>query len=176
MDKVMILAIGNAGGNIVEAIRRETKHADMKKAQYVFADCNEDDLKKREAVGGKIVLLDSCCDSFPVNIIKDAAKLIIVVGLGGQTGTKFVELAAIAAKDYGIDNVIVVATIPFIFEGDNRIQYAVSAAQRLSTIEGLKLSVFNNEELMTKYSDLNFFNAFETVDKEFVDIIIAELK
>lgn len=31
MDKVMILAIGNAGGNIVEAIRRETKHAEMKK-------------------------------------------------------------------------------------------------------------------------------------------------
>lgn len=30
MDKVMILAIGNAGGNIVEAIRRETKHAEMK--------------------------------------------------------------------------------------------------------------------------------------------------
>lgn len=31
MDKVMILAIGNAGGDIVEAIRRETKHAEMKK-------------------------------------------------------------------------------------------------------------------------------------------------
>lgn len=81
------------------------------------------------------------------------------------------ELAAIAAKDSGIDNVIVVATIPFVFEGDNRLQYAVSAAQRLSAIDGLKLSVFNNEDLMTKYSNLNFFNAFGAADKEISDII-----
>lgn len=175
MDKVMILAIGNAGGNIVEAIRRETKHTEMKKTQYVFADCNEDDLKKREAAGEKIVLIDSCSDSFPVDVFKDAAKLIIVVGLGGHTGTKFVELAAIAAKEAGVDEINVVVTIPFIFEGDNRLQYAVSATQRLSTITGLQLSVFSNEELMTKYPDLNFFNAFEAADNEMRDII-SELK
>lgn len=81
------------------------------------------------------------------------------------------EPAATAAKDAGVDDIKVVATIPFVFEGDNRLQYAVSAAQRLSAISGLKLSVFNNEELMTKYSDLNFFNAFEAVDKEISDII-----
>ena len=167
----MILAIGNAGGNIVEAISRDSKLSEQNKVQYVFADCNDDDLKNRKAAGEKIVLLDSCSDSFPVDIFKDAAKLIIVVGLGGRTGTKFVDLAAIAAKDSGIDNVIVVATIPFVFEGDNRIQYAVSAAQHLSAINGLQLSVFNNEELMTKYPDLNFFNAFEAADKEISDII-----
>lgn len=171
MDKVMILAIGNAGGNIVEAIRRETKHAEMKKTQYVFADCNEDDLRKREAAGEKIVLLDICSDSFPVDVFKDATKLIIVVGLGGQTGTKLVKLAATAAKDAGVEDIKVVATIPFIFEGEDKVQYAVSAAQRLSAIGGLKLSVFNNDELMTKYPDLNFFNAFETADKEIGDII-----
>lgn len=167
----MILAIGNAGGNIVEAIRRETKHAEMKKTQYVFADCNEDDLRKREAAGENIVLLDICSDSFPVDVFKDATKLIIVVGLGGQTGTKFVKLAATAAKDAGVEDIKVVATIPFIFEGEDKVQYAVSAAQRLSAIGGLKLSVFNNDELMTKYPDLNFFNAFETADKEIGDII-----
>lgn len=42
----MILAIGNAGGNIVESIRRDTKHAGLKDARYVFADCNVEDLKK----------------------------------------------------------------------------------------------------------------------------------
>lgn len=174
MDKPitsMILAIGNAGGNIVEEISRDSKLSEQNNVQYVFADCNDDDLKKREAVGGKIILLDSCSDSFSADVFKDAAKLIIVVGLGGHTGTKFVELAAIAAKEAGVDEINVVVTIPFIFEGDNRLQYAVSATQRLSTISGLKLSVFNNEELMTKYPDLNFFNAFEAVDKEISDII-----
>ena len=167
----MILAIGNAGGNIVEAISRDSRLSEQNNVQYVFADCNDDDLKKREAVGVKIVLLDSCSESFPADVFKDVSKLIIIAGLGGQTGTKYVELAAIAAKDSGIDNVIVVATIPFVFEGDNRLQYAVSAAQRLSAIDGLKLSVFNNEDLMTKYSNLNFFNAFGAADKEISDII-----
>lgn len=174
MDKPitsMILAIGNAGGNIVEEISRDSKLSEQNNVQYVFADCNDDDLKKREAVGGKIILLDSCSDSFSADVFKDVSRLIIIVGLGGQTETKFVEPAATAAKDAGVDDIKVVATIPFVFEGDNRLQYAVSAAQRLSAISGLKLSVFNNEELMTKYSDLNFFNAFEAVDKEISDII-----
>lgn len=175
MDKVMFLAIGNAGGNIIEAIRRETKHGELRNAMFVFADSNEEDLKKHKATGGKVVPLDSCSDSFPVDAFKDASKLIILGGLGGQTGTKFVELAAIAAKEAGVDEIKVVVTIPFIFEGNNRLQYAVSATQRLSTITGLQLSVFNNEELMTKYPDLNFFNAFEAADNEMRDII-SELK
>lgn len=172
MRTTMILAIGNAGGNIVEAIGRGPKHPELKNAQNVFADSNEDDLKKHEAIGGKIVLLDSCNDSFPADVFKNVSKLIIVAGLGGQTGTKFVEFAATAAKDAEVDEIKVVVTIPFIFEGDNRLQYAVSAAQRLSSISGLKLSVFNNEELMTKYPNLNFFNAFEAADKEISDIIV----
>lgn len=167
----MILAIGNAGGNIVEAISRDSKLSEHNNVQYVFADCNDDDLKRREAVGVKIVLLDSCSDSFPADVFKDVSRLIIIVGLGGQTGTKFVELAAIAAKDAGVKDIKVVATIPFRFEGDNKLKYATSSAQRLSAISGLQLSVFNNEELMTKYSDLNFFNAFEAADKEISDII-----
>lgn len=171
MGPTLILAIGNAGGNIVKAIGQETKLSELKNVWYVFADCNEDDLRKHEATGVNTVLFESGSDSFPVDVFKDATKLIIVVGLGGQTGTKFVELAAIAAKDAGVEDIKVVATIPFIFEGEDKLQYAVSAAQRLSAIGGLKLSVFNNDELMTKYPDLNFFNAFETADKEIGNII-----
>lgn len=168
----MILAIGNAGGNIVEAISRDSKLSEQNNVQYVFADCNDDDLKKREAVGGKIILLDLCSDSFQVDAFKDVSKLIIIVGLGGQTGTKFVELAATEAKEAGVEDIKVVATIPFIFEGDNRLQYAVSTAQRLSAINGLNLSVFNNQELTTKYPELYFFNAFETADKEIINTIV----
>lgn len=171
MDKVMFIAIGNAGGNIIEGIRRGTRHGELRNAMFVFADSNEEDLKKHKATGGKIVLLDSCSDSFPVDAFKDASKLIILGGLGGQTGTKFVELAAIAAKEAGVDEIKVVVTIPFIFEGDGKLQSAVSAVQRLSSIGGLNVSVFNNEELMTKCSNLNFFNAFETADKEIINVI-----
>lgn len=171
MNNILILAIGNAGGNIIDAIRGETKHGELRNAMFVFADSNEEDLEKREAAGVKIVHLDPYSDSFPADVFKDVAKLIIVVGLGGKTGTKFAKPAAIAAKEAGVEDIKVVATIPFIFEGDNRLQYAVSAAQRLSAVNGLKLSVFNNQELTMKYPELNFFNAFEAVDKEIINII-----
>ena len=90
----------------------------------------------------------------------------IVAGLGGKTGTRFAKLAAQAAIDAGVGKVAVIATTPFIFEGENRVKAAVEVADSLAAINGLNVSVFNNEELMSKYPDLNFFNAFETADKE----------
>ena len=98
-------------------------------------------------------------------------NLVIVAGLGGKTATKFTALAATAAKDSGVKSVNVVATVPFHFEGENRISSAALAAQRLSELEEVKTVVFNNDDLMSKYPNLNFFNAFETADKEIMHII-----
>ena len=41
--KSMLLAIGNAGGNIVETIRKESENTALKEIRYVFADCDEND-------------------------------------------------------------------------------------------------------------------------------------
>lgn len=161
----ILLAIGNAGSNIVESVRRDTKHDGLKNARYVFADCDESDLKKHESKG-TIILLEHTNKSFPEHIFEDVEKLVIVAGLGGKTGTKFTELAAQAAIDAGVGKVAVIATTPFIFEGENRVKAAFEAASSLATIKGLSVSVFNNEELMSKYPELNFFNAFQTSDKE----------
>lgn len=169
--KTMLLAIGNAGGNILETIHRETKHVALKDARYVFADCDATDLSKHDADGCSITLLDAGSETFPTDIFACVDKLTIVSGMGGKTGTKFTELAATAAKESGIDSVKVVATLPFIFEGENRIKLAVSAARRLAEIGGVNVTVFNNEDLPAKYPDLNFFNAFELADKEILLII-----
>lgn len=164
----MILAIGNASGNIIEKIRKQGELADT---QCVFVDSDEEDLKKREVEGVKIVHLDSCSDFFPADVFKDVTKLIIVAGLGGKTGTKLVELAAIAAKEAGVDSVKVVATLPFIFEGENHKKLATSAAQRLAEIGSVHVTVFNNEDLLVKYPELNFFKVFDAADKEIMHII-----
>lgn len=97
-------------------------------------------------------------------------------GLGGKTATKFTELAAIAAKNAGVDSVNVVTTVPFIFEGNNRINRATSAVKRLSEINGVNISVFNNEDMMKKYPDVNFFNVFKAADKEIEGKISEMLK
>lgn len=170
----ILLAIGNAGGNITEAVRRNTKHDGLKNARYVFADCDESDLKKHDSESD-IVLLAHTNESFPKHVFKDADRVMIVTGLGGKTGTKFTELAARAAIDAGVGSVAVVATTPFLFEGENRVKTAVMASGRLAVIKGLNISVFNNEELMSKYPELNFFNAFQTSDKEIMQAVESKL-
>lgn len=170
----MILAIGNAGGNIVESIRRDAKHTALKDARYVFADCDESDLKKHESEG-TIILLEHTNESFPKHIFDDVEKLVIVAGLGGKTGTKFTELAARAAIDAGVGSVAVVATAHFLFEGENRVKAAVIATSGLTDIRGLSVSVFNNEELMSKYPDLSFLNAFQTSDNEIMQVVESKL-
>lgn len=168
--KTMLLAIGNAGGNMLETIRRETKHTALKDARYVFADCDANDLGKHDAECAT-VLLDTGDESFPTDIFAGVEKLMIVSGLGGKTATKFTELAAIAAKEAGVDSVNVVATLPFIFEGETHKKLATSAAQRLAEIGGVNVAIFNNEDLLAKYPELNFFNAFDAADKEIMQII-----
>lgn len=172
--RTMLLAIGNAGGNILETIRKETKHSALKEARYVFADCDANDLSKRDTDDCSTLFLDT--EGVSTDIFAGIEKLVIVSGLGGKTATKFTELVALAAKDAGVDSVNVVATIPFIFEGDNRVRLATSAAQRLAEIGGVNISVFNNEDLTAKYHDLNFFNAFEAADKEILQIIENDLR
>ena len=171
MAQRMVLAIGNAGGNIVETIRKETKYAGLKGTRYVFADCDESDLKKREAEDCKLILLNTDKDGFSGGIFDGIEKLVIVAGLGGKTGTKYAELAAKSAIDAGIASVNVIATLPFVFEGNNRINLASSSAQKLTDINGVNITILNNEELLAKYPDLNLFNAFEAADKEAMQII-----
>ena len=156
----MILAIGNAGGNIVGTIRKQTEQAMLKEAKYIFADCDESDLKKHEADDSQLILLNTDKYEVPGKIFNGVEKLVIIAGLGGKTGTKYAELAAKYAIDADIASVNVIATFPFVFEGDNRINLASSAARKLTDINSVNVTIFNNEELLAKYPDLNFFNAF----------------
>ena len=171
MSQLMILAIGNAGGNIVETIRKQTEHAMLKEAKYIFADCDKSDLKKHETDDSQLILLNTDKDGVPGKIFNRIEKLVIVAGLGGKTGTKYAELTAKSAIDAGIASVNVIATLPFVFEGDNRINLATSAARRITDVNGVKVTIFNNEELLAKYPDLNLFNAFDAVDKEIMQIV-----
>ena len=169
--KTMILAIGNAGGNMLDSIRRETNQTRLKDARYIFVDCNEDDLNNHLTDNSELILLDSGRDEFPNGVFGGIEKLVIVAGLGGKTGTKYAELAAKSAIDAGIASVNVIATLPFVFEGDSHVQLATSAARKLSDINGVNVTVFKNEELLAKYPDLNFLNAFEAADNEIVNLV-----
>ena len=118
-----------------------------------------------------MILLDAEKYELPGGIFDEIEKLVIIIGLGGKTGTKYIESAAKSAVDAGVRYVHVIATLPFVFEGNNRINLASSAAQKLTDINGVNITILNNEELLAKYPDLNLFNAFEAADKEAMQII-----
>ena len=167
----MLLAIGNAGGNIIDTMRQKTGNAELKDAEYVLVDCEESDLSKHPSGDCKSILLDYNSDEFPVEIFDGIEKLVIVAGLGGKTATKYAELAATTAKVADVRSINAVVTLPFHFEGEERIGTATFVAKSLSELRDVKTIVFNNEDLMNKYPELNFFNAFETADLEIMHIV-----
>lgn len=149
----VVLAIGNAGGNIAESIRREVKGTPLESARYVFADTSAEDLQRHEGEGKVTICLRHEDDSFPQDVFVGVGRLIIVAGLGGRTATKFLVLAVEAAKACGVASIIVVATMPFAFEGRRHIERAMSAAKRIFQVEGVSFFALNNQDLLERYPD-----------------------
>lgn len=167
----MVLGIGNAGGNIVESVIRKTDRPRQKEVLYFLVDCNESDLIKHKVNPSQLILLDEEKDEFHNANFEAIDELIIVTGLGGKTGSKFTELAAVSAKKAGVEKIIIIATLPFLFEGENRRERSFSVAKRLQELPGISLLCFDNEKIREKYPDIGFFNAFDTIDKEIMGLI-----
>jgi len=88
--------------------------------------------------------------------------VFITAGMGGGTGTGAAPVIAAAAKEMGILTVAIV-TIPFRFEGPDRINQAIEGINALKDHVD-SLLVINNEKLREIYGNLKVSNAFEKAD------------
>jgi cell division protein FtsZ len=88
--------------------------------------------------------------------------VFITAGMGGGTGTGAAPVIAAAAKEMGILTVAIV-TIPFRFEGPERVQQAIEGINELKDHVD-SLLVINNEKLREIYGNLKVSNAFEKAD------------
>lgn len=88
--------------------------------------------------------------------------VFITAGMGGGTGTGAAPVIAGAAKEMGILTVAIV-TIPFRFEGPERINQAIEGINALKDHVD-SLLVINNEKLREIYGNLKVSNAFEKAD------------
>ena len=86
----------------------------------------------------------------------------ITAGMGGGTGTGAAPIIAKAAKDMDILTVGIV-TIPFLFEGNKKIDQALDGVEEMSKHVDALL-VINNERLRDVYSDISVMNAFGRAD------------
>ena len=88
--------------------------------------------------------------------------VFITAGMGGGTGTGAAPIIAKTAKDMDILTVGIV-TIPFLFEGNRKIDQALDGVEKMSQHVDALL-VINNERLRDIYSDFSVMNAFGKAD------------
>ena len=88
--------------------------------------------------------------------------VFITAGMGGGTGTGAAPVIASTAREMGILTVAIV-TIPFRFEGPDRINQAIEGINELKDHVD-SLLVINNEKLREIYGNLKVSNAFDKAD------------
>ena len=89
----------------------------------------------------------------------DTKMVIIVAGLGGGTGTYAAPAVARIAREKEVTLTVGIVTIPFQFEGTERIQMALAGIEEMRK-QVDALFVINNERLTEIDNDLNPSNAF----------------
>ena len=159
MSKTMIIAVGGAGCNMAETIMREASVHWVREATYFFADSDQARLSDLGKKGYQTIDLKDyhiLCD-----VMKGVEKLYILVGLGGNIGGAYITELANFAKNVGINNVSVIVTTPFYFEGEKKITKAKEAIEGLNDV---KIKVLHNDDLLEKYADINFATAFNYAD------------
>lgn len=166
---IKVIGVGGGGSNAVSYMYREGIH------DVSFVVCNTDkQVLSDSPVPVKLQLgdglgaggrpekgreeADKSIDDIR-NMLSDGTKMVfITAGMGGGTGTGAGPIVARVSKELGILTVGIV-TIPFLFEGERKIDQALDGVEEMSKHVDALL-VINNERLREIYSDLSFFNAF----------------
>jgi len=174
---IKVIGVGGGGGNAVNYMYKQG----LKDVDFVI--CNTDaQALENSPIPVKIQLGESLTQgrgagNMPekgqqsaienlddvTEILANGTKMVfITAGMGGGTGTGAAPVIARAAKEMGILTVAIV-TIPFRFEGRQRIKQAIEGIEELSKVVD-SLLVINNEKLSEIYGDLKLSTAFAKAD------------
>ncbi len=171
---IKVIGVGGGGGNAVNHMYREGIH------EVTFVLCNTDRQalndspvpvhiqlgKEGLGAGNKPERARKAAEESEDDIrrmLNDGTKMsFITAGMGGGTGTGAAPVIARVSKELGILTVGIV-TIPFRFEGPNKIDQALDGVEEMSKHVDALL-VINNERLREIYPDYSVLNAFAKAD------------
>lgn len=171
---IKVIGVGGGGGNAVNHMYREGIH------DVNFVVCNTDSKalsdspvpvrlqlgKEGLGAGNRPERARQAAEESVEQIhdmLNDGTKMVfITAGMGGGTGTGAAPVIAHEAKSMGILTVGIV-TIPFLFEGNKKIDQALDGVEEMSKHVDALL-VINNERLREIYPELNVLSAFEKAD------------
>ena len=171
---IKVIGVGGGGGNAVNHMYREGIH------DVSFVLCNTDaqalnaspvpvhiQLGKEGLGAGNVPekarkAAEETLDDIKAMLDDGTKMTFITAGMGGCTGTGAAPVIAKASKDMGILTVGIV-TIPFLWEGEKKINRALDGVEELAKNVDTLL-VINNERLREVYADFSLLNAWEKVD------------
>ena len=171
---IKVIGVGGGGGNAVNHMYREGIH------DVTFMLCNTDKQALNDSpvpvhlqlgheglgAGNKPekarLAAEESIDEIR-NLLDDGTKMaFITAGMGGGTGTGAAPVVARISKELDILTVGIV-TIPFIWEGDKKIDQALDGVEEMAKHVDALL-VINNERLRKIYPDLTVLDAFAKAD------------
>ena len=185
---VKVIGIGGAGGNLLERIALDGMdaagllllHADAR----VLASCVTPEkihlgksLLKGLGAGGDPELGEKAALEVEADLrraMKGQQVIFVCVGLGGGTGSGAAPVAARIAREEGAF-VIVLATMPFAFEGKRRREQADVAIRELSALSDALITFDNNrmgELVLAKQGAHDAFAASDRIVCESIRSII----
>ena len=171
---IKVIGVGGGGGNAVNHMYREGIH------DVTFVLCNTDRQALNDSpvpvhiqlgqeglgAGSKPERARKAAEESEDairNMLNDGTKMsFITAGMGGGTGTGAAPVIARVSKELGILTVGIV-TIPFRFEGPNKIDQALDGVEEMAKHVDALL-VINNERLREIYPDYSVLNAFAKAD------------
>jgi cell division protein FtsZ len=174
---IKVIGVGGGGSNAVNHMFRKG----IKDVNFVV--CNTDaQALNNSPVSVKVQLGESLTEGRGAGSIPDVGQqaalesldqvkevlssntsmAFITAGMGGGTGTGAAPVIASAAKEMGILTVGIV-TIPFAFEGPERIQHAIRGINEIKDHVD-SLLVINNDKLREIYGNLKISEAFSRAD------------
>ncbi|MCH5227661.1 MAG: cell division protein FtsZ [Muribaculaceae bacterium] len=174
---IKVIGVGGGGSNAVNYMYKQ----EIPKVKFVV--CNTDRQHLEDSPVPKRVLLgenithgrgagnkpdvgrkcaEASSDAIKELFTDGTEMVFITAGMGGGTGTGAAPVVAKLAKEANMLTIGIV-TVPFMFEGEQKILKALDGANAMREhVDALLL--INNENLIELYPDLNFFNAFEKAD------------
>jgi cell division protein FtsZ len=185
--KVIVVGIGGAGGNMINAIIKEGLHhvsyialnTDYQALENVTIDTKivlGETLTAGMGTGanpeiGKLAIEENL--EVVLEKIGDADIVFLVGGLGGGTGSGVLPLLAKVLQEKQILTIALV-TKPFFFEGSRRMQVAQQAMSKIEEYADTVL-VIPNQKLFegSSIQDIPLSEAFEKINRVMVDCIKA---
>ena len=176
-NHIVVIGVGGGGNNAVNYMYKQ----DIKSVSFVVANTDRQALNlspvpnklllgptvtRGRGAGAKPEVARSAAEESAADIDKifdnEVDRVFVTAGMGGGTGTGAAPVVARIARERGLLTIGIV-TIPFLFEGLQKINKALAGAEEMGHYVDALL-VINNERLTDIYPDEIFEDAFAKAD------------